>query len=104
MTTECSRDAVRAAVRETYGNAALGAPVPGCCGPNAAASLQLGYTPHDLAGVPEGANLGLGCGNPQAVAALRAGETVLDLGSGGGLTASWPPSRSGARAKSSVWT
>jgi SAM-dependent methyltransferase len=47
--------------------------------------LQLGYTPEDLSAVPEGANLGLGCGNPQAIAALRPGESVLDLGSGGGF-------------------
>jgi SAM-dependent methyltransferase len=47
--------------------------------------LQLGYSADDLAAVPEGANLGLGCGNPQAIAALRLGETVLDLGSGAGF-------------------
>lgn len=51
----------------------------GCCGPGdaSAASLRLGYTAEDLAAVPEGADLGLGCGNPQAIAALREGETVL---------------------------
>jgi SAM-dependent methyltransferase len=47
--------------------------------------LQLGYSAEDLAAAPEGANLGLGCGNPQAIAALRHGETVLDLGSGAGF-------------------
>jgi SAM-dependent methyltransferase len=87
MTTDHSNDEVRAAVREVYAKAATGTPAPGCCGPNPAASLQLGYSPEDLAGVPEGANLGLGCGNPQAIAALRPGETALDLGSGAGFDA-----------------
>ncbi len=48
-------------------------------------SVALGYSSDELASVPDGANLGLGCGNPQAMAALRAGETVLDLGSGAGF-------------------
>jgi SAM-dependent methyltransferase len=86
---ERTKDEVRAAVREQYGNvarsAACGCCAPGCCGPDAEASLGLGYSAEDLASVPEGANMGLGCGNPQAIAALRPGETVLDLGSGGGF-------------------
>src|SRR6188768_4496418 len=84
-----TNDEVRTAVREQYGavarsNGSSGC-APGCCGPNAGASLQLGYSADDLASVPEGANMGLGCGNPQAIAALKAGETVLDLGAGGGF-------------------
>jgi SAM-dependent methyltransferase len=47
----------------------------------------LGYTDADMAAVPDGADLGLGCGNPQAIAGLEPGERVLDLGSGGGFDA-----------------
>ncbi len=87
--SEPTHDEIRAAVREEYGNIARGTGGGCCgggaCGPGADASLALGYSAEDLAAVPEGANLGLGCGNPQAIAALRAGETVLDLGAGGGF-------------------
>ena len=48
-------------------------------------SLRMGYSEAELAAVPDGANLGLGCGNPQAIAALRPGEIVVDLGSGAGF-------------------
>jgi arsenite methyltransferase len=86
---EQTKDEVRAAVREQYGNVARTAGAvgcaPSCCGPGASASLALGYSQEDLAAVPEGANMGLGCGNPQAIAGLKAGETVLDLGAGGGF-------------------
>lgn len=81
-------DAVRAAVREQYASVANSTATgcaPSCCGPGASASLALGYSPEDLASVPEGANMGLGCGNPQAIAALSPGERVLDLGAGGGF-------------------
>ncbi len=89
--SEVNEEAVRAAVREQYGKvaqmdgASCCAPAAGCCGPNAEASLKLGYSAEDLASVPEGANMGLGCGNPQAIAALAPGEVVLDLGAGGGF-------------------
>jgi arsenite methyltransferase len=60
-----------------------------CCGNTSMTaeqiSAQLGYSDEELAAVPEGANLGLGCGNPQAIAALQPGETVVDLGSGAGF-------------------
>lgn len=88
MTKHTNED-IRAAVRDQYGSIARGATsgccAPGTCGPGADASLALGYSAEDLAAVPEGANMGLGCGNPQAIAALREGETVLDLGAGGGF-------------------
>jgi len=91
--SEASHDKVRAAVREQYGKVALKGAAQsccssaGCCGPNPSASLELGYTVEELGEVPEGANLGLGCGNPQAIAALKAGEIVVDLGAGAGFDA-----------------
>ena len=64
-----------------------------CCGVsddidiNTLNSLRLGYSEDDLGNVPEGADMGLGCGNPRAIAGLSEGETVVDLGSGGGFDA-----------------
>ena len=59
---------------------------PSCCDGNSA-SVQIGYSAEELANVPEGADLGLGCGNPQAIASLEPGEIVLDLGAGAGFDA-----------------
>jgi arsenite methyltransferase len=59
----------------------------GCTDNAEGLALSFGYAPEDLAALPEGANLGLSCGNPQAVAALVEGQTVLDLGSGAGFDA-----------------
>jgi len=56
-----------------------------CCGTNTSALVQLGYASEEIADLPEGAKLGLGCGNPTALLSLTPGETVLDLGSGGGI-------------------
>jgi len=88
-------DDLRGAVRDNYGRIALsgvagcGCASPSCCGSPiqdaAGMSLALGYSPEDVTTVPEGSNMGLGCGNPRAIADLKPGETVLDLGSGGGF-------------------
>ena len=91
-------DQIRQQVRDAYGavaraeSAGCCAPSTGCCAPsdeNVAELLSrgIGYSAEETQVVPEGANLGLGCGNPQAIAALKPGETVLDLGSGAGFDA-----------------
>src|SRR3954471_10766147 len=87
---------IKEMVRARYGSIAEAAsaeagccaPTTSCCGPMAspdAKSMRMGYSAEELAAVPEGANLGLGCGNPQAIADLKLGETVIDLGSGVGF-------------------
>ena len=77
---------VKELVRNWYGGVATG--TTGCCGPTTAsrgASCNMGYSEVELTSLPEGADLGLGCGNPQAIAAMRPGEVVVDLGSGAGI-------------------
>jgi len=85
-------DALRRAVAEGYARIAesgdQGCCSSGCgCGAPADISREVGYRDDDLAAIPAGADLGLGCGNPVALADLRPGETVLDLGSGAGMDA-----------------
>ncbi len=92
---QSGHDEIRQAVRNRYksivmqsgreGSCCSAGEVAGTCAAPDEVSAKLGYSPEELAAVPQGANLGLGCGNPQAIAALRPGETVLDLGSGGGF-------------------
>ena len=85
---------VKGHVRKAYGEIALQktscCSSPACCGTEAKAesiSKMIGYSKKEMDKVPEGANLGLGCGNPVAIASIKKGETVLDLGSGAGFDA-----------------
>jgi SAM-dependent methyltransferase len=79
MKSQSTNDTVRRAVRETYSRIATSTDRCGC------SPSSLGYSADELAALPAGADMGLGSGNPEAIAALRPGETVLDLGSGGGI-------------------
>ncbi len=107
------KEEIRKAVRESYGQIARAGIAPSetsqaatCCTPSGIftetiqdspcdcsgsdfslkqVSTVIGYSKEDIDSVPEGANMGLGCGNPVALASLKPGETVLDLGSGGGF-------------------
>ncbi|WP_126427065.1 arsenite methyltransferase [Brevibacillus marinus] len=91
--SELAKDQIRQHVRNRYKHIALQEVNAGnccstssaCCGSPTEISSKLGYSAEELVAVPEGANLGLGCGNPQAIAELKPGEVVLDLGSGGGF-------------------
>jgi SAM-dependent methyltransferase len=108
---------VRQTVRESYakiaeqgGNSGCCAPTSsggGCCGPSADAEIPsaeamsafFGYSDAEMAAVPEGANLGLGCGNPQAIAEMKAGEVVVDLGAGAGFDAFLASGKVGASGR-----
>lgn len=100
-------DQIRQAVRKKYQQVATAPPSSdnrrvSCCAPQDnpvgiscgcgesaltpdAMSSTMGYSQSDISSVPEGSNMGLGCGNPVAIASLKPGETVVDLGSGGGF-------------------
>lgn len=93
-------DEIRTSVRENYAKVALKlnstqgccTPAPNCCDPSENQNIsideiskKMGYTQEELASIPDGANMGLSCGNPQAIADLKPGEVVVDLGSGGGF-------------------
>ena len=71
-----------------------------CCGSkNADVSEKFGYTKEDLKSIPDEANMGLGCGNPVALASLKEGETVVDLGCGGGIDVFLAAKRVGDKGK-----
>lgn len=99
-------EGIKSAVRQRYG--AIASKAGSCCGPESsgnsgcgcgAPSLSIGYDLSDLAAAPDGANLGLGCGNPVALASLREGDVVLDLGSGAGFDAFLSAKRVGPKGQ-----
>jgi SAM-dependent methyltransferase len=89
----------RREVRQGYAKIAL--KQSSCCGCSTSyeESKKIGYSKNDLEAVPEGANMGLGCGNPVALASLKEGETVIDLGSGGGFDCFLAAKKVGQRGK-----
>lgn len=109
------KEEVQKTVRERYGKIAkqsgsccsggtnVGRQISPCCGASTdvvqSISKKIGYTEEELSEVPEGANLGLGCGNPVALASLREGEIVLDLGSGAGFDCFLAASKIGKKGK-----
>jgi arsenite methyltransferase len=104
---EMKAEEIKKAVRSGYAKVALqNRPCCGtsdsCCGVANAVqdiSREIGYSDEELNVVPEGANLGLGCGNPVALASLQVGETVLDLGSGAGFDCFVAAAKVGATGK-----
>jgi len=112
MTIDDKSESVRTQVREGYAAIARANEADpsegGCCGPSGgcgvrtdAAELarQVGYSPDEIALLPEGANMGLSCGNPAVIASLEPGEVVLDLGAGGGMDAFLAGPKVGARGR-----
>lgn len=96
--SQTTHDEHRQSVRDAYARVATAENADSCCGPEASCcgvsddesintliSTRLGYSEAEMAKVPSGADMGLGCGNPQAIASLKPGEVVVDLGAGGGF-------------------
>ncbi len=95
-----AHDDIRQNVRDNYAEVAEASNNGDCCGVessccgvsddtaiNTLISTRMGYSQEDLDNTPDGADMGLGCGNPRAIASLKPGEVVVDLGSGGGFDA-----------------
>jgi arsenite methyltransferase len=94
--SQLDNDEIRRIVRDKYGRIANVTTTCCACSPSSCCdmgdvptlediSIVLGYSREQVSAVPDGSNMGLGCGNPHAIASLKEGETVLDLGSGGGF-------------------
>ncbi len=105
-------DEIRQKVRDSYAEVAEASNSGDCCGEassccgvsddtaiNTLVSTRLGYSQDDLDAAPEGADMGLGCGNPRAIASIQPGETVLDLGSGGGFDCFLAAAETGEQGK-----
>lgn len=98
-------DDIKKAVRENYSRIAV--TESSCCGGSSCLEAgtsedlgkSIGYSDEELQSVPEGSNLGLGCGNPTALASIQKGETVLDLGSGAGFDCFLASERTGSKGK-----
>ncbi|MFC1924232.1 arsenite methyltransferase [Chloroflexota bacterium] len=109
------KEEIHKTVREHYGGIARAEGSCSCCGPDTTSTYnsccstatglpksigkKIGYSEEELDQVPEGANLGLGCGNPVALASLREGDIVLDLGSGAGFDCFLAAAKVGAKGK-----
>lgn len=96
---QLNAEQVTAAVKSRYADMALASHTPGVRTASDVISTAMGYSPAELASIPAEANMGLSCGNTIEIANLRAGETVLDLGSGGGLDAFLASKAVGASGK-----
>lgn len=102
-----ARKDIKTIVKEGYAKIAVRGgsccgPASSCCGSTDLAqdiSSKIGYSEEEIKAAPEGANLGLGCGNPVALASLQEGETVLDLGSGAGFDCFLAANRVGGKGK-----
>ncbi|MBS4539589.1 methyltransferase domain-containing protein [Clostridium sp. D2Q-11] len=90
-----NKEDIRDFIRKKYSEVAQKGAEASCCGGGCSCSddpvdinetsIKIGYSKDDLSNVPSQSNMALGCGNPIAIASLKEGETVLDLGSGGGF-------------------